>query len=300
MNPQDVPVLLIPFRRPTKIKRLIEALALVQPKHVYILADGPRPGLPEEARLCAEARRIATDIPWPCTIHTHFKESNVGLSENVGEGITWFFSQVEYGIIFEDDCVPDPSFFSFCAELLMRYKDDEGIMHISGNNFQKGTPRSDGSYYFSHYSHSWGWATWRRAWKHYPEAIASLKEPRVCEDTINALPFSKTAKKFWIRHLRGGSHWDGLWLYTTWYKKGLCILPNQTLVSNIGFDDEATHTLEPNAQSNLRLEPLKKIIHPTSRVVHREADEYTFRTMFHTTLWKKAWGKVNGIIKKLL
>ncbi len=297
MNPADVPVLLIPFRRPDKIKRLIEALAKVQPKHVFILGDGPRPNNPEEALLCAEARRIATDIPWPCTIHTHFKEKNVGLTPNIVEGIDWFFSHVEMGIIFEDDCIPDPTFFTFCAELLERYKDDPRIMHISGNNFQNGITRGDGSYYFSHYSHSWGWATWSRAWTQYHEAVANFG---TYDQTgrINELLFSRTAKKFWLKVLRNTAIWDSRWLYTTWYARGLCILPNQNLVSNIGFGADATHTIDETSQANVPTVPLTTITHPSTIAVCKEADDYTFRTTMYVTLWQRLRVKLRGIISK--
>lgn len=298
MHSADIPVLLIIFNRPSKVKRLVDALASVRPNNIYILADGPRVDRPDEVNLCAEARRIATEVPWPCTIHTHFKETNVGLSENIGEGITWFFTQVEHGIIFEDDCIPDSSFFPFCADLLLRYKDDERIMHISGNNFQNGTPRGDGSYYFSHYSHSWGWATWRRAWQYYPEAVANLKKMNDCEEIIGELPFSKAAKKFWIKNLRNNPIWDSVWMYTTWYKKALCILPNQTLVSNIGFGTDATNTKELSSQSDLKPIPLTTILHPSTKEVNEEADNYTFKTVFYVPLWRKIWRKFSGIIAK--
>jgi hypothetical protein len=299
MNPADIPVLIIPFRRPDKIKLLIKALALVQPKNVYILCDGPRPNNPEEARLVAESRRIATDIAWPCKIYTHFKETNVGLTPNVVEGIDWFFSQVEAGIIFEDDCIPDPSFFTFCAELLERYKDDTRVMHISGNNFQQGRVHGDGSYYFSHYSHSWGWATWRRAWIQYHDAIAHF-DTYDKTGRINELPFSRAAKKFWMKLLRNTAIWDSRWLYTTWYARGLCILPNQNLVSNIGFGADATHTLKLSPQANVATRSLSNIIHPSSMAVSTEADNNTFKTMFYVPLWKRALTKISDIIKKNL
>ena len=299
MTASDIPLLLIVFRRPDKTRQLIEALAKVKPTQVYILADGPRPGLPEEARLCAEARAIATDIPWECTIHTHFKDTNIGLTKNIDEGITWFFNEVEAGIIFEDDCIPDPTFFSFCAELLEYYKDDTNIMHISGNNFQNGKTYGDGSYYFSHYSHSWGWATWRRAWQQYHVAVDNFPTYDK-ENRINELPFSRAAKKFWMKHLRNGSHWDGLWLYTTWYSKGLCILPNQNLVTNIGYGEGATHTKTLTAQANVANKPLYTINHPTQMVVSQEADDYTFKALFYVPLHQKILLKLRGIISKIL
>ncbi len=299
MNPEDVPVLIVVFKRPLKVRQLIAALATVAPKHVYLLADGPRPHVEGEAKLCEEARRIALDIPWECAVHTRFRDTNFGLVENFRDGISWFFSEVEAGIILEDDCIPDPSFFTFCAHLLTYYKDDERIVHISGNNFQDGQVRSDGSYYFSHYSHSWGWATWRRAWQRYDEAVANF--PAYDQNgRINELPFSAAAKRYWLKHLRSGhSHWDGWWLYTTWYLKGLCIIPNQNLVSNIGFDSEATHTHTPTAQANVALKPLGTIVHPTERTVSVEADNYAFNAIFHVPMWRRITTKIRGIIAKL-
>jgi hypothetical protein len=203
------------------------------------------------------------------------------------------------GIIFEDDCIPDPTFFTFCAELLERYKDDTRIMHISGNNFQNGSTRGDGSYYFSHYSHSWGWATWSRAWNQYHEAVANFA---TYDNTgrIHELPFSSAAKKFWLKVLRNTAIWDSRWLYTTWYARGLCIIPNQNLVSNIGFGADATHTIDETSQSNVPNVPMTTIVHPSTITVSKEADDYTFRTTIYISPWQRLRVKVRGIMKKLL
>jgi len=223
----------------------------------------------------------------------------VGLTPNVVEGIDWFFSQVPMGIIFEDDCIPDPTFFTFCAELLMKYQDDERIMHISGNNFQNGQVRGDGSYYFSHYSHSWGWATWRRAWTQYHGSVANF-ETYYREDCIHELTLSPRAKKFWLKVLRNTAIWDSRWLYTTWYARGLSILPNQNLVSNIGFGSDATHTKEYTAQMNLKNTPLTSITHPNKIEVNTQADEYTFQTMFYLPLWRRCIYKIRAIISPIV
>jgi len=66
----------------------------------------------------------------------------------------------------EDDCLPHPTFFRFCQELLEKYRSDRRIMSISGNNYLLGKNRAEYSYYFSICSDIWGWATWRRAWQH--------------------------------------------------------------------------------------------------------------------------------------
>ncbi len=69
--------------------------------------------------------------------------------------------------IYRDDCLPDPSFFRYCEEMLTRYRDNKRVGMVSGGNLQFGRQRGTGSYYFSKYTHIWGWASWRRAWKYY-------------------------------------------------------------------------------------------------------------------------------------
>ncbi len=299
MKPEDVPVLIIPFRRPDKIKQVIAALALVKPKYVYVLCDGPRPNNEMEAKQVEEARAISTNLPWDCEIKTNFKETNVGLTPNIVSGIDWFFDNVEMGIILEDDCIPDPSFFSFCAELLEYYKDDKSIMHISGNNFHQGKTYGDGSYFFSHYSHSWGWATWRRAWRLYHEANAHLPE-YLNNNRLDELPFTKSAKSFWHKVLSNTNIWDSRWLYTTWYFNGLCILPNRNLVSNIGFGHDATHTKEVTAQAFVANQSIEKIVHPSVKEVSVDADDFTFREMFYVPIYKRIKIKLNAIMAKYL
>ena len=89
----------------------------------------------------------------------------LGCGAAVSGAITWFFENVEAGIILEDDCLADPSFFPFCEEMLARYRDCPQVMHISGNNNQDNMKDYAYSYYFSVYSHIWGWAAWRRSWQ---------------------------------------------------------------------------------------------------------------------------------------
>jgi len=50
----------------------------------------------------------------------------------------------------EDDCLPHPSFFRFCQEMLDYYRNDERVMFISGDNFQSKKRNPKYSYYFLH------------------------------------------------------------------------------------------------------------------------------------------------------
>ncbi|PCI89507.1 hypothetical protein COB18_03800 [Candidatus Kaiserbacteria bacterium] len=298
MKKTNTPVLIIIFNRPEKVRALIEALSKVQPKYLYIAADGPRKNVPTDRARCAEAQKIATTLPWDCEVRTNFSDTNLGCDQAVPRGIDWFFEHVASGIILEDDCIPHPSFFSFCGELLERYKDNKKIMHISGNNFQDSHIRGDASYYFSLYTHSWGWATWSRAWRHFHPAIEGMTAYRK-EKRIQKLPLSKNAQRFWMKHFLNRNHWDAFWQYTVWYKDGLSIIPQKNLVTNIGFDEEATHTEKEGPLSNIPVYSITNITHPAEMRAAIQADEYTFMKVFYTPIWKRIVIKLGAMLQKI-
>lgn len=204
--PLERPILLLIFNRPDKVRVLMEALAAVRPARLFISADGPRPHVSSDIERCAEARRVAQKLSWPCEIETNFSETNLGCKVGVSSAITWFFSRVEEGIILEDDCIPDPSFFPYCAELLERYRNNERVMHINGTTLLdiNEVREPNHSYHFSHIDSVWGWATWRRAWKLYD--IDMLYADTLYEDRATQKAFKrKIDLKFWLelfRHVR--------------------------------------------------------------------------------------------------
>ncbi len=131
----STPVAFIVFNRPKHTRQTFERIAEIQPETLFVIADGPRSDRPGEAQLTQQVRQIVEQVDWDCDVYRHYADENLGLRERVSSGITWVFDQVEQAIILEDDCVPDPSFFPFCEELLKKYKDCEDVMMISGTNF---------------------------------------------------------------------------------------------------------------------------------------------------------------------
>ena len=160
----ETPILFITFNRPDTTKRVFEAIKKIKPKKLFISADGPRENKVGEKQKCLTVRSIFDNIDWDCEVKTLFQEKNLGCKIAATTAVTWFFQSVEEGIIIEDDCLPNKSFFLFCQKMLATYRKHEAIMHISGTNFQFGNKRGEASYYFSRCIHMWGWATWRRAW----------------------------------------------------------------------------------------------------------------------------------------
>lgn len=291
------------FNRPDTTRIVFDEIKKQKPKFLYIAADGPRESVPGEKELCEEAKKIVGEIDWDCELKTLFSEKNLGIRQGPPTAINWFFDNVDEGIILEDDCVPDKSFFSFCSIILEKYRDDKRIMQIAGNNFQSGIQRGDGSYYFSKFNHLWGWATWKRAWKMNDDKMTTFPIFKT-QNKISDVWDNKHEQKGWLRTLEKMHNgklntWEYPWLYTFWSNSGLCISPNKNLVTNIGFGANATHTKTPSDKlSKLKTESILKITHPTFVLQDKKADEYTYKTVFKKTLLQKIYTKILLKLKK--
>ncbi|WOO41434.1 hypothetical protein [Rubellicoccus peritrichatus] len=278
--PECPPVLLIIFNRPETTDKVFARIREIRPKHLYIGADGPRSDVEGEDAKCRKARKIVDGVDWPCEVKTLFREKNLGCRKAVSESITWFFENVNEGIILEDDCLPDPSFFDYCSNLLERYKDDTRIMCISGSNFQNGEIRGDGDYYYSIFPHCWGWATWRRAWNLYDSEMSSwpsFKEQNGCK---GLLPHSSDIRRFQgsFQNAADGilDSWGYVWLYSCWSQNGLTCLPQKNLVQNVGFSSDATRT-GGEWWMSIPAEKMISFKAPTLINPNTTADNYTLR-----------------------
>jgi len=277
------PVVFIIFRRPDLTRQVFERIRAAKPSTLFVIADGPRS--PDEAELCNQTRAVTEEVDWDCEVVREYAETNMGCRRRISLGLDRVFKEVEEAIVLEDDCLPDPSFFGYCDELLERYRDDERIWCVGGTNFQRGEKRGDDSYYFSNYNHYWGWATWRRAWRHYDhemERWPAFRDGRYLESLMD----DPLEIKYWhgifeTLYAEGRpDSWGYIWTLTCWMNRGLTILPNVNLVANTGFGDDATHTKGSGDGWWIpgRLEEAVNLplTHPLEVVRNVEADRYTF------------------------
>jgi hypothetical protein len=290
----QTPILFLIFNREDTTRQVFEAIRRQKPKYLFVAADGPRKDRPDEAEKCRRVREIATQIDWHCCLKTLFREENLGCKTAVSEAITWFFDNVEQGIILEDDCLPDPSFFPFCEELLERYKDDAQIGHISGNCFFPEYVDKQYSYNFSSFAHIWGWATWRRVWQNYDVNFSFWEKYKNDKKMRNSI-FNNLREKIYfssfISDAISGRHhintWDTQYFFTLRVQKQLSVYPTVNLVANIGLNSEnATHTSAKNEKFVLPLSsvsfPLK---HPQNIARNKALDEQTVKKNFFS--WKR-------------
>ena len=280
----STPILFIIFNRPDLTAQTFDAIRRHRPGRLFIAADGPRDEQAGEADVCQRARAITEAVDWPCEVTRFYSDRNLGCGRRVSSAISQAFRSTEELVILEDDCLPAPTFFDFCDAMLCQYRDDDRVMCVAGDNFQKGRSRNSGSYYFSKYPHCWGWATWRNAWRHYDFGIADWPILRnsgllesACPDESEAAYWRDVFDRL---HANEIDTWDFQWMLACWRQNGLTVLPDVNLISNIGFDSRATHTTGASECAAMETGSWT-MRRPTEGVfVDRRADRFTDRNHF--------------------
>ncbi len=290
------PILFLIFNRPEVTQKVFEEIKKQKPKYLFVAADGPRPNFEEDIEKCKVCREIVlNNIDWDCEVKTLFRDDNLGCGRGVSQAISWFFENVEQGIILEDDCLPHPDFFRYCETLLNKYKDDENVYAISGDNFQSGIQRGNASYFFSKYVFVWGWASWRRAWRNYDFNLTNLDEFKK-KDLIRIIDDRKEFKDYWYAifdkvERKQIDTWDYQWVFAIWNNGGIATVPNMNLISNIGFGNDATHTTGSSPLSNIPTKDIGIIKHPKKMGVDQIADRYTSKFIYGISEIKKKYFK---------
>ncbi len=245
---------------------------------------------------CVEARRIVAQVDWPCEVKTLFRQVNLNCGVGPSSAFSWFFDHEEEGIILEDDCVPSQSFFWYCQELLERYRNDHRVMHIGGNNFLNGWQKDgDYSYYFSRSGHVWGWATWRRAWRHFDFKIGLYPKLRARKSFRSS--FLHWPERFYrfrkfdaiIDKGSATDGWDYQWDFARYINSGLAIVPQVNLVKNVGFGNISTHTKNVSANvSQMQAHDIDlPLRHPPYVIRDMESDKRYFRNLVRDIIFSK-------------
>jgi len=288
----DTPILFLVFNRPDTTKQVFAKIREVKPKQLFVAADGAREHKEGEQAKVDEVRKlILENIDWDCEVKTLFRDKNLGCGKAVSEAITWFFEHVEQGIILEDDCLPETSFFYFCEEMLEKYKNEEQIFSISATNHLFDVFRAKNSYFFSNFNSIWGWATWKRVWKQYQYKIDF--NLTLFNQSIDR-KIKKYQIKIWIKDMIEATAqnkidtWDAQWLYLFIMKDALSIIPYKNLVKNIGY--QGTHTTNvkdkhiffemptyPIEMSSLSIPPVIRVDEKAENIWYENIIRYEFR-----------------------
>ena len=299
--PFNTPVLFINFNRPNNTSRVFDQIKKRRPKYLFVFQDGARSGVENDLTRVNEVRAVLEQtLDWDCEFKTFFSDVNLGCGRGPAAAISWFFNYVEEGIILEDDCLPHLDFFDYCSELLCKYRDHESIGIIGGSNFDEVRGRMD-SYRFTAYAGIWGWATWKRVWDKYDFDFLIA----VSDFEKKVFPFikSRDAMRYWSNILRrliadtDITYWDYQLHLILLCSNSIHILPNQNLITNIGFGEDSTHTKDfCSKYSNRELQSIFPLIHPSKILIETKNDNLEFRV----SLLKKITRSVKKLFVRVL
>ena len=298
--PLNTAVLFLVFNRPDTTKQVFDSIRQAKPPRLYVAADGPRANRENEIDIVSQVRDIATDVDWPCDLKTLFQEKNLGCKRAVSSAINWFFEQEEQGIILEDDCLPSQSFYWYCETLLNRYKYDNRIFLISGYNKFNKWKKDENQYFFSNLGGIWGWASWRRCWNHYDVEMKDINEfiaingfRNALGDKIGSIKEKQIYESIFIKNV---DTWDYQWAYVRYKNNALACVPCSSLIENIGFGPDATHTIGINIDAVIRHEISFPISENVFIAPDREYDELFADIL---PIWRRILLKIKLLLKRL-
>jgi len=282
MDNKTIPILLITFNRSKHTQRVLETILASKPQELYVFQDGAREGNEDDVAKCAEVRQVVSEMTKDAgvVLHTNYSDRNLGCGAGPVTGISWFFGQVEMGIVMEDDCLPHPDFFGYCEELLHRYRGDEKVRFVNSTLYDNRW-QCDASYDFSRYMVTGAWAGWRRTWQGFDLDLKDLDAKKFRKHVLK-LTDNRGEANWWysiVKEIQQDkskkSYWDYQMQIHLFRDSAMTIHPQKNLVSNIGFDGEGTHTLSNyDNQGERATFPILPLIHPKNQIVNKKRDAY--------------------------
>lgn len=282
------PILLITFNRPEHTRWVLTEILKQEPQSLYVCQDGVREGNENDHIKCQEVKDIITELTSAYAVahpnfslFTLYSSINLGCGPGPQAGITWFFENVEQGIVMEDDCLPHPDFFGYCEELLNRYKDNPQVQFINSTLYHNRW-KCEGSYGFSHYMVTGAWAAWRSTWQGFDLDLHDLNAWKFRRQVLR-LTKNRAEANWWyfkVKEIQKDkskkSYWDYQMQIHLFRNNALTIHPKVNLISNIGFDAEGTHTTFNNGDGERPVYPILPLELPTSMTIDMPMDADCF------------------------
>ncbi|ASY15371.1 hypothetical protein A1sIA56_00200 [Candidatus Planktophila sulfonica] len=265
------PVLIIGFVRKEGLERTLYSLVQAGSMDIYLAIDGPK-NLDQaslQTEMVKSAKRIASNSGVDLRIWQ--RNQNRGLAVSVITAIDWFFSEVNEGIILEDDLYFNKNFIDFASQALDHFREDHDTWLISGNNFNPKISKV-ATNSWSTYPLIWGWATWKSRWE-------VMRAELLSGESLSRMSASRRVKSFWRTAYQRATtgrtdSWAAPLAAVQRANLKFTVVPQFNLVSNIGNDESASHTSEGSAHMNLLI-PNKKISHQFSFLHRKEISEET-------------------------
>jgi hypothetical protein len=285
------PIALFVFKRPWHTQKTLESLAandLARESELFVFADGPRGA--HDAEAVRAVRDVVRRTNACKRVHLIESARNRGLAASIIQGVGRLVHEYGRVVVLEDDLVLSPWFLEYMNGAIERYARCERVMQIAGNMFVSHAPAASDSVFLPIVS-SWGWATWRRAWRFFDENLAGAREILDDEplrrrfDLMGCYPYSYLVGQ----QMQGRiDSWAIRWYLSVFRRDGLVLYPTRPLVRNIGFDGTGVHCeTTRDWEVSLSAQPIQS--YPRSI----DVDQPTFdvvkeRLFFLTRVWRRA------------
>ncbi len=277
------PLVLFAYKRLDCLKLTIEALKscyYAKDTVLYVFSDAAK-----------------NDFDWAgvCLVRTFIKsiggfkkvvlveaEINNGLAKSIISGVSHVLKTHESVIVMEDDLVVSDDFLVYMNKALNFYSNSSKVSSISGYNPLTNIQTSDNvDCFFTRRTTSWGWATWKNRWSSVNWESDEFKSfPASLKQWFEVYKLGCNLPSMISRQNDGKiNSWAIRFLYHHYRNGNLTLYPIKNKVRNIGFGQDATHTvsnkgfnrtIEPNDDLNFRFPEAIEEFKPISELFYKQ------------------------------
>jgi len=278
------PILILGFRRPANIVKIVDAIRPNTPKSIFFAVDGPRTGKTEDQTLVLQTQKAIENIDWDCEVSVRFRDQNLGIRKAVPDAVSWALESSSEVIVIEDDAIPGPALLEFMSNQLEKFREDTRVGHVSGYNLVPDEELSNSSdlIRFTIYPESYLWGTWAESWKMYKDDIDDYGS------IVRKMSFNRVEEIIWRINFRMAQKdliesWAYRWIASMWRENKVCISPNINLTTYVGHQD-GTHTRRKSRVVEIGVATNAVQIRSTSAILDRKADKWISQSVFHSSL----------------
>lgn len=299
MNFPLAPIVLFVYNRPLHTRQTIEALLqnpLSAESELFIYSDGAKNTVTDEK--VEEVRNYIRNIKGFRKVTIIERERNLGLANNIIDGVSHIVSQYKKIIVLEDDIIVSPVFLTFMNEALEKYEHEFFVWSISGWNYPIQMQEIKEDTFFWRIPHCWGWATWESRWKFYKRDILWVSNYFNAKD-IYEISLHNTSDywKHFILNKKGKiKTWAIFWYLIAYKHQSLTLMPKNSLVFQNGLDSSGTHCVSNDPLESKYFSTILPKLYPDE--IKESALALNLIKKFHQTHKRKLYQRILNKLKR--
>ena len=185
------------------------------------------------------------------------REKNLGAIENIKSILEYVCKNYETFIFTEDDNIFSKCFLEYANKGLEKFKDDKSIESISGYSYPISYDKNKFNVAkIQRYFSDWGFATWKDRYLEAKDILTNdffeklFKDKKMCKKLRNASKKNYTRAISFIKdkNVRPYDYTNSIGQILL---NRFSIMPKETLVKNMGWDNSGIHCNSSNAISEL-------------------------------------------------